>query len=128
MADYTHKNLADVKDQAVDFGYSPQLEARFATEELDSQTTGFSFQRLQPDVTAPFGHSHDEAEEVYVVLEGGGKMKLDDDVIDLQPLDAVRVAPKVLRAFAAGPDGLAYIAFGPHHKGDGAVHPDAWES
>jgi mannose-6-phosphate isomerase-like protein (cupin superfamily) len=128
MADYTHKNLADVKDQAVDFGYSPQLEARFAREELDAQTTGFSFQRLQPDVTAPFGHSHDEAEEVYVVLEGSGKMKLDDDVIDIRPLDAIRVAPKVLRAFAAGPDGLAYIAFGPHHKGDGAIQPDVWES
>jgi mannose-6-phosphate isomerase-like protein (cupin superfamily) len=128
MADYTHKNLADVKDQAVDFGYSPQLEARFAREELGAESTGFSFQRLQPDVTAPFGHSHDEAEEVYVVLEGSGRMKLDDDVIDIRPLDAIRVAPKVLRAFAAGPDGLAYIAFGPHHKGDGAVKPDAWES
>jgi hypothetical protein len=37
------------------------------------------------------------------------------------------VAPKVKRAFAAGPDGLELVAFGPHHEGDGEIlEEDVW--
>jgi hypothetical protein len=41
--------------------------------------------------------------------------------------DAIRVAPNVIRAFEAGPDGLELLAFGPRHEGDGEVlEEDVW--
>ncbi len=71
-------------------------------------------------------HRHTGAEEIYVVLGGSGWVKLDDELIELRELDAVRVAPRVARAFEAGPAGLELLAFGPHHAGDGEPVDDAW--
>jgi quercetin dioxygenase-like cupin family protein len=63
-----------------------------------------------------------------VVLAGRGRVKLDDDVHEVGPLDAIRVAPHVLRAFAAGPEGLELLVFGPHHAGDGEIIKEGfWE-
>ncbi|HEY2637545.1 MAG TPA: hypothetical protein VGI54_09175 [Solirubrobacteraceae bacterium] len=45
---------------------------------------------------------------------------------DVKPLDAIRIAPEVARAFEAGPDGLELLAFGPHVAGDGAPVDDPW--
>src|SRR5215216_2825803 len=58
-----------------------------------------------------FGHRHDRAEEMYVVLSGSGRVKIDDDILDLRPLDVVRVAPASVREFDAGPDGMHLLAF-----------------
>jgi mannose-6-phosphate isomerase-like protein (cupin superfamily) len=71
-----------------------------------------SFQRLSPNTRFPYGHHHNEQEEVYVVVEGSGRVKLDDDVRDLGQWDAVRVGKDTVRSFEAGPDGLAFLAFG----------------
>ena len=60
----------------------------------------------------PFGHRHREQEEVYVVASGSGRAKLDDELIELAQWDVVRVAPSVIRAFEAGPDGLDMICVG----------------
>jgi mannose-6-phosphate isomerase-like protein (cupin superfamily) len=68
------------------------------------------------------------AEEIYVALSGSGKVKLDDEIREVRPLDAIRVAPHVARAFEAGPEGLEFIAFGPHHPGDGEAVDDSWVS
>jgi len=81
---------------------------------------------LKPDKRQPFGHKHDEAEEVYVVMAGSGRMKLDDEILDIAKLDAVRVAPGVMRSFEAGSDGLQMLAFGPHHEGDGELIQGWW--
>jgi uncharacterized cupin superfamily protein len=129
MASYTVKNLKeDVENSAPKFGYAPQMEARFARGDLDCEQTGISYQRLAPDVRGPFGHRHNAQEEIYVVLSGGGRAKLDDDVIDLRPLDALRVAPGTARAFEAGPDGLELVAFGAPSTGEQDVEmlPDWW--
>ena len=67
-----------------------------------------------------------EAEEVYVVLSGSGRVKLDDAVVDLRRLDALRVAPAVTRGFGAGPDGLELLVFGPHHEAHGEAFQDWW--
>jgi len=123
---FTHKKLTEVKDSAADFGHGEMMEARFAKEDVDAEETGFSYHRLKPNKRQPFGHNHDEAEEVYVVVRGDGLMKLDDEVIEVDMLDAIRVAPEVTRAFEAGDDGLEVIVFGPHHKGDGRIVPDWW--
>ena len=123
---YTHTNLREVTDAAVGGGFSETQEARFATGALDAETTGLSLHRVKPNKRQAFGHRHEAAEEVYVVVAGSGRMKLDDDVIEVGPLDAVRVAPQVTRAFEGGPDGLEVLAVGPRHDGDGELEPGFW--
>jgi mannose-6-phosphate isomerase-like protein (cupin superfamily) len=112
MGDYTIQNLREVEDAAPKFGLAPDMEARFASRHLGLNASGASLQRLAPECTQPFGHRHQRQEELYVVLEGSGRVKLDDDVVELRALDAIRVAPQVTRAFAAGPEGLEFLAFG----------------
>lgn len=126
MGSYTVKKLTDVEDSAVKGGFSEVQEARFATKDLDSEQTGVSHHRVKPDKRQAFAHKHDEAEEVYVVLGGSGRMKLDDDIIDVSVLDAIRVSPGVTRMFEAGPDGLEVLAVGARHEGDGEVLPGWW--
>src|SRR5262249_51903914 len=77
---------------------------------------------------SPFSHRHRNAEEVYVMLAGAGRVKLDDDLFAVRARDAIRVAPGVARAFEAGPDGLEFLAFGPHHDDDGEPVDDPWVS
>jgi mannose-6-phosphate isomerase-like protein (cupin superfamily) len=123
---YTHMRLTDVKDSAPEFGMGEMQEARFAKDDLDAVDTGVSHHRLKPGKRQPFGHRHDEAEEIYVVLGGDGRLKLDDEIIDVATLDAIRIAPGVTRAFEAGPGGIEVLAFGPRHDGDGEVIQGWW--
>jgi mannose-6-phosphate isomerase-like protein (cupin superfamily) len=126
---YTIRNLADVEDQAPKFGYDQVQEARFARRDLDAEQTGVSFHRVKPGQRQGFAHRHNNAEEIYVILGGSGRIKLDDEINDVKTLDAVRVSPQVARAFEAGDDGLEILAFGPHHEGDGEIlKDDFWGS
>lgn len=125
-APFTHKKLTDVKDSAPEFGLDEAQEARFARKDLEAERTGLSHVRLKPGKRSPFGHKHDQAEEVYVVLGGSGRMKLDDEIIELERLDAIRVSPEVVRAFEGGPEGLEVLAIGARHDGDGETFPDWW--
>ena len=126
MSDFTHFNLDDVKDQAPGFGLDDFQEARFANEDSDADQIGFGLQRIKPNQRPPFAHRHDDAEEMYVILSGSGRMKLDDEIIDVVRLDAIRVAPGVTRAWEAGPEGLELLAFGARHEGDGEVVQGWW--
>lgn len=126
MSNWTIENLASVEDSAPGFGMGELQEAHFAREALGAEATGVAFHRIKAGKRQGFGHQHVDAEEVYVVLAGSGRVKLDDDVRPLQRLDALRVAPAVKRAFEAGPEGLELLAFGPHTPGDGEVLPDFW--
>jgi mannose-6-phosphate isomerase-like protein (cupin superfamily) len=120
MADYTIKNLRDdVDDSAQSFGLSPDLEARFAREQLECENLGISYQRLAPNFRGPFGHRHKTQEEVYVVVNGGGRVKLEDDVVEIAQWDAVRVPKDTTRAFEAGPDGLELLVVGAPYTGPG---------
>lgn len=123
---YTHMKLTDVKDSAPDFGLAEDGEARFAKDELGGEQTGVSHHRVKPGKRQPFGHRHENAEEIYVVLAGSGRVKLDDEIVEIERLDAIRVAPQVTRAFEAGPGGLEILAFGPRHDGDGELIPNWW--
>ena len=125
-APFTQTKLTDVKDSAPEFGMDDVQEARFAKGDLDGEDTGISHHRVKPGKRQPFGHRHDKAEEIYVVLAGSGRMKLDDEIIEVEPLDAIRVAPQVTRAFEAGPDGISLLAVGARHDGDGEVLKDWW--
>jgi uncharacterized cupin superfamily protein len=125
-ASFTHLKLTEVKDSAPEFGMGEMQEARFAKGDLGAEQTGVSHQRLKPNRRSPFGHKHEEAEEVYVVLAGFGRMKLDDEVIEVEALDAIRVSPEVTRAFEAGPEGIEVLAVGARHDGDGEIFPGWW--
>jgi mannose-6-phosphate isomerase-like protein (cupin superfamily) len=125
---YTKKNLEQVEDSAPKFGYEDLQEARFAGEDLDAESTGVAFMRVKPGQRQGFAHKHDQAEEVYVIVSGSGRIKLDDEVVEVQRLDAIRIAPDVTRALEADDEGLEYLAFGPKHKGDGElIHEGFWQ-
>ena len=123
---HTIKNLREVDDAAVKGGFSEVQEAHFATGALETEATGFSYLVVKPGLRQAFGHRHDVAEEVYVVVGGSGRIRLDDEVVEIGTLDAIRVGPEVTRKFEAGDDGLELIAFGPRHEGDGEAIFDFW--
>lgn len=125
-AGYTHVNLEDVEDMAPRFGFSEQGEARFANRALGTVGTGVSHQRLRPGVRQAFAHRHEHAEEVVVVLSGSGRVKIDDEIRDLAPLDAIRFAPGSTRAFEAGPEGLELLIFSARHPGDAVIDRTFW--
>jgi mannose-6-phosphate isomerase-like protein (cupin superfamily) len=123
---FTHKKLTDVKDSAPEFGLEGTAEARFAKEDLEGEDTGASYHRLMPNKRQPFGHKHEKAEEIYIVVAGSGRMKLDDEIIEIETLDAIRVEPTVTRGFEAGEDGIEIVAVGARHDGDGEIVPGWW--
>ena len=124
---YTIKNLREIEDAAARFGLSDVQEARFAARELDAEATGLALLLVRPGQRQPFAHRHNQAEEVYVVLRGSGRVKLDDEIREVRAMDAIRVAPTVTRAFEAGPEGLELLALGAKHSGDAEmVREDVW--
>lgn len=127
MPNYSITNLKQVEDAAAERG--PDIEARFARKHLDSEHLGVSYFRYGPNYRSPIGHRHREQEEAYVVASGSGRVKLDDEVIELNPWDVLRVAPQVVRSFEAGPEGLELIAIGSDRPegGDGEMIPDHWD-
>ena len=123
---YAKKNLREVEDSAVKYGLSNTQEARFPREDLRAEQTGANYLIIKPGQREAFAHRHREAEEVYVVLAGSGRVKLDDELIDLIELDAVRVGPGTARQFEAGPDGLEVLIVGSHVEGDVEQVPEFW--
>jgi mannose-6-phosphate isomerase-like protein (cupin superfamily) len=126
VSDYTIKNLREVEDIAIKHGFSESQEARFPRPELGAETTGLAYHVVRPGKRQAFAHRHHEAEEVNVVLSGTGRVRLDDEVVEIGPMDAIRVAPHVTRAFEAGADGLELLVFGPHHDRDAETVQDFW--
>jgi mannose-6-phosphate isomerase-like protein (cupin superfamily) len=123
---YGKKNLRDVADSAAEHGLSETQEARFPRQEVGAEQTGMNFLTVKPGRREAFAHRHETAEEMYVVLAGSGRVKLDEELVELSPLDVVRVSPGVTRSFEAGPDGLEVLIFGPHVEGDGELVDGFW--
>jgi len=127
MTDYTQKNMKDdVENMAEKFGLAPDVEARFARSALGLEGGGFSYQRYAPNYRAQSSHRHERQEEVYVVVGGSGRMKIDDDVRELRAWDAVRVAPNAVRGLEAGPEGIELIAIGFGEGGDTEMVENFW--
>jgi mannose-6-phosphate isomerase-like protein (cupin superfamily) len=126
MSGYSVKNLKEIDDSVGE--RAPGVEGRFGRKHLDSSELGVSYFRFAENTRSPMGHHHREQEEAYVVVGGSGRMKLDDDIIELRPWDTIRVAPETVRAFEGGPDGLEVIAIGGSkpEEGDGVPVPDWW--
>ena len=128
MSSYTVVNLKEVEDQAPKFGYAPHLESRFARKALGLRESGISHFKLAPGFRVPFGHHHTDQEEVYVVVAGSARIKLGEEIVDLQTWDAVRISPEVTRGMEGGPDGAEIVAFGApsHENADAAMVSDFW--
>ena len=77
-----------------------------------------SYQRVPPCYRFPYGHTHETQEEVYVVVRGGGRMKVDDEIVELKEWDAVRVPPGTWRGYEAGPEGLEILVIGAPNLGE----------
>jgi mannose-6-phosphate isomerase-like protein (cupin superfamily) len=128
MTDYTIVNLLEIDDSVG--ARVPGLEGRFSRSQIGSRDLGISHFRWAPGVRSPVSHSHREQEEAYVVIAGSGRVRLDDEIRDIGGWDVIRVAPEVVRAFEAGPEGLEIIAIGgPRPEGgDGVTTDTPWPS
>jgi mannose-6-phosphate isomerase-like protein (cupin superfamily) len=112
VSGYTKTSLEEVENQAPNFGMPPDLEARFARTAIGGKTLGLSLFRLAPNYRLPFGHKHASQEEVYVVVRGSARIKVEDEIVELAEWDAIRLDKDTMRAVEAGPDGVEYLAFG----------------
>jgi len=112
MSDYTKVNLREVENMAPKFDMPAEMEARFARTPIEGETLGLSLFTLAPNFRIPFAHKHETQEEVYVVVRGSGRIKIEDDIVELGQWDAVRIPKDTMRAVEAGPDGIEYVAFG----------------
>jgi mannose-6-phosphate isomerase-like protein (cupin superfamily) len=130
MAGYTKVNLKDdVDDQAPNFGLEGKIEARMARVPLELEHQGVSYQRIAPNYRVPFAHRHKNQEEVYILISGSLRVKLEDEILELRPFDAIRVHKDTTRGFEAGPEGAELIAIGAPHTGpgDAEVEHDWWD-
>jgi quercetin dioxygenase-like cupin family protein len=95
---------------------------------LELEHSGVSYQRIAPNFRLPFGHTHKTQEEIYVVLSGKLKAKVGNEVLELGPLDAIRVHKDTIRGFEGGPEGAELLAIGAPHTGpgDAEVVQDWW--
>jgi mannose-6-phosphate isomerase-like protein (cupin superfamily) len=116
---FTLRNLKkDLEDVGSNFDGPPDLEFRMATKALALEKSGLSYQRIPPGYRFPYGHTHKRQEEVYVVLRGSGRMKVDDEIVTLEEWDAVRVSPGAWRGYEAGPEGLEILVIGAPNLGE----------
>jgi mannose-6-phosphate isomerase-like protein (cupin superfamily) len=125
MSDYTVKNLMQVDNAAEQFGIEG-MEARFAKKPLELGEFGLSYQELTPNFRQPFGHRHGQQEEAYVVLAGSGRVKVEDDIVELVQWDAIRIPGSATRQFESGPDGLEFIAIGAPQADDTEMLQGWW--
>jgi len=123
---YSKVNFNQVEDMNARYGMQEVGEARYLREDVGAETIGATLYRLSPGKRTGFGHRHEQVEELYVVLAGGGRIKIDDDVVDLGPFDAVRIAPTAVRELEAGPEGLELLATGRHIADDGEMIQAWW--
>ena len=113
MSGYTKKNLRqDVEDSAPKFQMPDGMEARFGRTPIEGKTLGLSLMKLDPNFRIPFGHKHEGQEEVYVVVRGSARVKVEDEIVELGEWDAIRFDKNTIRNVEAGPDGVEYLAFG----------------
>ena len=128
MGGYTKTNLrSDVENQAPKFDMPSEIEARFARRAVDGETLGLSLFTLAPNFRIPFGHKHTEQEEVYVVVRGSGRIKVEEDIVDVEEWDAIRFGADTMRCVEAGPDGIEYVAFGAgDDPRDAEMAPNWW--
>ena len=119
-------NLDTAENVAPKYGMGEMGEARFFRTALGAERIGLAEYRMNPGQRTGFGHSHGESEEIYVVLGGSGRFKLDDEIVDVAAKDVVYCPPSVMREWESGPDGMHMLAFGGHAEEDNEMKKDFW--
>jgi mannose-6-phosphate isomerase-like protein (cupin superfamily) len=128
MSNYTKRNLREVENAAPKFDMPSEMEARFARTSIEGKTLGLSLFKLAPNFRIPFGHKHEGQEEVYVVVRGSGRIKVEDEVVEVGEWDAIRIDKNTMRDVEAGPDGIEYVAFGAGEDPTDAEMAPGWWS
>lgn len=126
MSSWAKRNFAEIEGRNIgDSG----VHAVFARKELDSPELGVSRFTFPPGERFPFAHRHGQQHESYVIVTGSGRIKLDDEIVELAPWDVLRVDPEVTRQIEAGPDGLDLICIGGNRPegGDGERVEGFWD-
>jgi hypothetical protein len=128
MSDFTILNLSDVENVAPKFGMPEGLDVRFAKRQLGCTIGGVGVEKYPPNTRLPFGHKHVAQEEVYLVAEGSGHLKIEDEIHDVKQWDLVRVGAGTMRNFESGPDGMTVVAFGApiSEQNDAEIVPNWW--
>jgi mannose-6-phosphate isomerase-like protein (cupin superfamily) len=129
MSGYTVKNLKEIENQGVKFGLDEgDIEVRMAKDPLECSGCGITYMRLASGFRSPHGHAHKTQEEIYVLVSGSARMKVGDDIVELQPFTAVRVSPEAMRGYEGGPEGAELIVIGTPRTGggDADMQPDWW--
>lgn len=127
MSEYTVLKVTEVDDQGPNFGLEGKMEARFMRVDLGCENCGVTYLRLAPGFRMPFGHTHKVQEEVYVLVSGGARIKIGDEIHDLEPWTAVRLSKDAMRAVEAGPEGAEFVLLGAPNTGPGdAVIEQGW--
>ena len=124
MSAYTIMNFNDIETP----NPNPDRDAKFARSHIGSEHLGVSYFKYGPVFHATGGHSHREQEEVYIVVSGSGRVKLDGEIHEIKQWDVVRVSAPVVRAFESGPEGMELIIAGADRPegGDGVRADDFW--
>jgi mannose-6-phosphate isomerase-like protein (cupin superfamily) len=128
MRSYTKRNLRDVENQAPKFDMPAEMDARFARSALEGETLGLTLMKLGPNFRIPFGHKHEAQEEIYVVVRGSARIKVDDEIVELGEWDAIRFDKDTMRNVEAGPNGVEYLAFGAGEDPTDAEMAPGWWS
>jgi mannose-6-phosphate isomerase-like protein (cupin superfamily) len=116
---FTLTNIRDdLEDLGPRFDGAPDLEFRAATKALGMEKSALSYQRVPPGYRFPYGHTHLKQEALYVVVRGSGRMKVDDEIVELREWDAIRVPPGAWRGYEAGAEGLEILVVGAPSLGD----------
>lgn len=123
---YGKINFADVEDMYAKYGMPETGQARYLRTDVGAETVGATLYELRPGKRMGFAHRHETAEELYIVLSGSGRIKIDDEFVELAERDVVRVAPEAVRDFEAGPKGLELLATGGHAPDDGEMVENWW--
>lgn len=126
VSQHATANLDSAKDLAPEYGMSEMGEARFIRDALGAKCIGLSHYRMNPGRRVGFGHRHAESEEIYVVLAGSGRFKVEDSIFAVAARDVVYCSPAQMREWEAGPDGLELLAFGEHADDDAELQQGWW--
>ena len=106
-------------------GEGPGGMVRKVRRAVGGKAFGFNYFTLPPNTE---GREHDHAadgqEEVYFVVRGSGRMRIDDEEIDLRAGTFVRVDGESTRMPVAGAEGLEFVTFGAPVYG--GYRPPSW--
>ena len=105
MSQHAMTNLNDVKDLAPDYGMGEICESRFVRKDLGAEGLGMANYKMKPGRRIGFGHAHAESEEIYVVIAGSGRFKIEDEIVEVGERDVVYCAKDTMREWEGGPGG-----------------------